>query len=143
MLPVLRHADNAVFFWNDDRRAHNLLETLDFAEQTWLPSLRLGLNFGRHGLVVHKPPYAVPAPRSITHPGPSSKVRLGPAKLSCQAENTRKAHSVVAATRCAASQLTTHTLRPTHSHRILTLNKIRLPVGFQLLYFKIYIQLTF
>lgn len=79
VLPVLRHADNAVLFGNDDRRAHNILESLDFAQQTWLPSLRLGLNFGRHGLVVHKPPSSVPAPGNITHPGPTVEPRLGAA----------------------------------------------------------------
>lgn len=49
-VPVFGHADNAVFSGNDDRRAHHILESLDFGQQTWLPSLRLGLNFGRHGL---------------------------------------------------------------------------------------------
>lgn len=43
--PVVGHADNAVFFGDDDRRAHHILESVDFAQQTWPPSLRLGLDF--------------------------------------------------------------------------------------------------
>ena len=31
-VPVLRDADNAVFFGNDDRRANHILESLDFAQ---------------------------------------------------------------------------------------------------------------
>lgn len=75
-LPVFRHADNAVFFWNYHCCAHNLLESLDFAQQARLPSLRLRLNFSRHELVVRKPPSTVLAPRNITHDGPTSEPRL-------------------------------------------------------------------
>lgn len=64
-VPVLRHADNAVFFGNDDRRANHILESLDFAQQTRLPSLRLGQYFGRHESVVHKPPSTVQTPGNI------------------------------------------------------------------------------
>ena len=70
-LPVLRHANNTVFFGDDDRRAYNILESLDLAQQTWLASLRLGLDFGRHESVdVHKAPAPVLAPGNITQPGP-------------------------------------------------------------------------
>lgn len=49
--PVLGHADHAVLLRDDDRGAHHILESLDLAEQTRPPSLRLGLDFGRHGSV--------------------------------------------------------------------------------------------
>lgn len=93
-LPVLGHADNAVFLGDDDRRAHNILESLDFAQQTWLPSLRLGLYFGRHVLVVvHKPPSTVLAPGNITRAGPTAEPRIGAVLARCQ----QVAHGVVTA----------------------------------------------
>lgn len=98
ILPVFGHADHAVFLGNDDRRAHHILESLDRAQQTWLPSLRLGLNFGRHGSRVYKPPCTVLAsPGNITQPGPVSRATGLP--TSCQA--------VVTAATDAASQVTT------------------------------------
>lgn len=103
-LPVLRHADNAVFLRDDNRRAHYILESLDFAQQTWLPSLRLGLNFGRHGSVVHKPPCTLLAPGNITHP-----VRPQTSGQEMLAGCQQVARGVVTAARNAASQLTTHT----------------------------------
>lgn len=105
-LPVFRHADNAVFFGNYHRCAHHLLESIDFAQEARLPSLRLRLNFSRHELVVHKPPTTVLAPRNITHGGPTAEPRL---LASCQAGSS------VTAVRGGASQLTTDT-PPTLAH---------------------------
>lgn len=52
--PVIRHADYAVFLRDNDRRANNILESIDFIKQAWLPCLRLRLDFRCHGL--HKNP---------------------------------------------------------------------------------------
>lgn len=75
VVPVLRHADNSVFLGDDDRRAHNILESLDSAHQTWLPILRL--NFGCHGSVVRKPPSPVLTPGNITYSGTTEELELG------------------------------------------------------------------
>lgn len=94
------------------------MESLDLAQQTWLPSLRLGLDLGRHGSVVHKPPSAVPAPGNITQPGPTAQPRLKAASF-CQ----QVAHGVVTAVRDDVSQLTTHT--HSHSHLAFLLAAMR------------------
>lgn len=65
-IPVIRHANNAVFLRDDDRRTHNILESLDFAQQTWLPSLRLRPGVGCHRSAVQKRPSATAAPGHIT-----------------------------------------------------------------------------
>lgn len=83
-LPVIGHADDAVLLRDDDRRAHNILESLDFAEQAWLPSLRPGLVFARHGWVVCGPPSAVLPPGNITHDGPAVRLRGREPLASCQ-----------------------------------------------------------
>lgn len=122
-LPVLRNADHPVFFRDDRRRGHNLLESLDFTQQARLPSLRTRLDLGRHGGAVWCTDLRLPAPVSGKHNPPRfPHARASVEKLlhvPVRENRYGVVTSVRGTTKSADKHLAAHRLSPfSHTHFI-------------------------